>query len=246
MPQAHYFYSRLNLKEMETIIKDFQEKFDEALKDLFSDEELESFEAQIDEMAAVFVQPILADLSFEDLYADPQSETEQSSFFSACRSSISIENLPYFDSNPFQVTYLKDLLKRLDQVLIDCGGVSQLQFKEEYLHHLSKFRDMDSLLTDVIPKATLTPKTSLPVGPMDFLVRDVYIELLRIETSQKLEKVHEELKSMPPAFLTIFMALKEKNLQADELATRTKLNLKVFGDSLERLKFFLRRINEMK
>ncbi len=244
MTRAHYLYSRLGLKEMESIIKDFQEKFDETLKDTFSDEELDVFEKKLDDIAAIFAQPILADLSFDDFYPDPALENEQRIFFESCRSSISIENIPYFESNPFQVTYLKDLFTRLDEVLVDCGGVSQLQFKEKYLKDLSRFKDMDSVIVEVIPKTIVTPKSSVPVHPIDFLVRDVYLELARLEASEKQELVSEELRSMPPAMLTIFTAMGEKNLHPEELAMKTKLNLKTFGDSLERLKFFLRRINE--
>ena len=60
MSRAHYIYSRLGIKEMESIIKDFQEKFDETLKDTFSDEELETFEKKLDDMAAIFCPTYLS------------------------------------------------------------------------------------------------------------------------------------------------------------------------------------------
>ena len=243
MSRDHYFYTRLKVKDLELIIKDFQEKFDEDLQNTFSDDELRTFEQKIDEMAAIFVQPVIEDLSFDDFYTNPITEQEQRKFFDECRSSISVENLPYMESNPFQISYLKDLLTKFDQVLIDSGSINPLQFKDEYLLNLRRYKDMNSIVPEIVPRIIKTTKSSMPVHPIDFLVRDVYAEMVSSKSTDRMKNVVEELRSMPQAINIIFDVMNEEGLDAEVLMLKSKLNAKDFGDQLERLKFFLRRIN---
>ena len=235
--RTHYFYLRLPLKDLEKLVEAHQEEFDTMVGDSFSEDELKQHEKLLDSLAAVEVQPILSELSFNDFYPTAAEEDKQRSFFESCRSSICLDNLPYFESNPFQITYLIDLLWSLDEVLIDRGGVSELIFKREYIDQLKKFKTMEVLLP-AVKERPLEVSTKIPVNPIDFVIRDVYqelelaqsvgIEILVSEQSEKLQKIYH--------------AMAEKGLDADALLKRSGLIPKDFGDNLERLKFFLKKI----
>lgn len=235
MSRALNLYFRLSVKELERVIEDYQVEFDQALEDTFSDEELLKYEPMIDSIAALYVQPISNELSFDDFYADPAQEDKQRLFFESSRSSIVLENLPYFESNPIQVTYLTDLLWSFEEVLIDPGGVSNLMFRKDYLEDLKRYKPMDSLLTDKVEKVIET-KTSIPVTPIDFLVLDVYKELDRLKGYAIAES---DLGEKPRR---IYEAMKNERLDSTSLFRKTGLIPKDFDDGLERLKFFLRKL----
>lgn len=235
MSKALNLYFRLSVKELERVIEDYQTEFDTVLEDTFSDEELLKYESMIDAIAALYVQPISSELSFDDFYADPNQEDKQRLFFESCRSSLVLENLPFFESNPFQVSYLTDLLWSFEEVLLDTGGVNNLMFRKDYLEELKRYKTMDSLLTD-IPEKVVETKSFLPVTPIDFLIVDVYKELERLkaysysvdELSEKPRRIHEVMKA--------------EHLGSTDIFKKTGLIPKDFDDGLERLKFFLRKI----
>ena len=66
MSSSHYFYFTLSVDDLESVVEVHRKDFDTLLDDSFSDEELQSFEKMLDSIAAVWVQPILEDLSFDD------------------------------------------------------------------------------------------------------------------------------------------------------------------------------------
>lgn len=234
MARSLNLFFRLSLPELERIVKDYQDEFDQVLEDTFTDEELQLFEKKIDSIAALYVQPISSELSFDDFYADPKQELKQQHFFEECRSSICLDNLPYFEDNPFQVSYLKDLLWSFDEVLIDRGGVNELMFRKEFLEELKSFPTMDSLLKDV-PPLVHTPKTNIPVTPIDFLVQDIYKELNRLEGKELSE-------DLPEKTLKILKVMQKNKTDSESLFMLTGLNAKDFDDHLEKLKFWLRKI----
>jgi hypothetical protein len=242
MSRDHTFYFSIEPKVLEKIVKDFQERFDTFLLDTFSDAELAQFENLIDQIAVFFVQPILAELSFDDFYPQRDQESFQRAFFETCRSSISVENLPYFENNPFQVSYLLDFLDSVGDVLIDRGGVEVLQFKKLYREHLQKFKSLDSLLGP-LPILKL-PRTNVPVHAIDFLVKDTYTELNQIKSDGKMALFMEEIKSLPTGMQKVIDVLHTGDFDAETLMIKSSLGPKEFGDQLERLKFFLRRINK--
>lgn len=237
MTAALTLFLPLNLSDTEVIVDAFKEEFDTQLKDVFTDDELNILEPLIDALGAVFVQPVLSELTFDDFYATPDKEEEQRHFFEKCRSSIAIENIPYLETNPIQVTYLKDLIGKFPELLIDRGGVSEILFKMDFLGTLSSFKDMSSLTRDEKVPAKVIHKThSAPVDPIDFLIRDVYKEL------DRLKNVEIDSKDLSPKLQKIFTALKsEQTFDSTELLRRTSLNAKDFDDGLESLKFWLRK-----
>lgn len=236
MPQDIYLLSTLQLSQLEEVIEAHKEDFENFLDDNFTENDLNLFEKQIDQLAAITVQPVLTELTFDDFYADPEKEEQQRSFFSRCKSSVSLENLPFLETNPFQVYYLRELLKRFPEVLIDRGGVNELMFKESYLNTLAKFKDASSLIVLTEKKAPVEIKTSKPVEPIDFLILDVYKELTRLQGTEL------SVEELSPKIQKIFHVMKEENLDSTQLLRRVGLNAKDFDDGLERLKFWLRKL----
>ena len=227
-------YSILNVSTLEKVVESFQEEFNTLLEDCFTDEELQVYEKDIDSIAAIYVQPIFSELSFEDFYAKESEEQKQRFFFETCKSSILLENIPYFESNPFQVTYLLELLKKFDEVLIDRGGINELIFKGAFLESLRPFKTMDQVVPTVIP-ARPENKTSAPVDPIDFLILDVYREM---ERTKSLSLPFEELS---PKVQKIYQVMGGSRMDATDLLRASGLNAKDFDDGLERLKFWLKK-----
>ncbi|HXH76831.1 MAG TPA: hypothetical protein VNJ08_17815 [Bacteriovoracaceae bacterium] len=241
MANAHYFYLPLTVKELEDRVQSHQENFEEFLKDTFSDKELTTFEGQVDSIAAIFVQPIISELSFQDFYSNASDEQQQKQFFETCRSSICLENLPDFHSNPFQVSYLIQLLENFHEVLIDQGGVEELVFKAAYIDLLKNYKSVDSMISSPLERPPEV-KTTKPVYPIDFLILDVYKEIDRLKTSKQIYNAIEQATSLPEKTQKILTIASKDLLDSITLLKRTGLNPKDFDDNLERLKFFLKKI----
>lgn len=238
MTNAHYIYLLSAVTDVEKVVKDHQADFDELINDTFSEAELLQHEALVDSIGAIFVQPLFTEMTFEDFYPDLLRAESQRAFFDNCRSSICVENMPDFFLNPFQVTYLIELLRNFDEVLIDRGSVEELEFKQSYLEKLKKYKNIFSLLTEV-PSKPLETKTTKPVDPIDFLLGDVYREIEKLQPSQ----IEVALIEKPEKLLKTYQALKDEKLDASALLKKSGLNAKDFDDNLEKLKFLLRKLN---
>lgn len=234
MAQSLIFFLPLETSFLEKLILSFQEEFDHLLEDTFSDDELKSFATDLDALGAVFPGPLSSEISFEDFYSRPDQESEQRRFFETCKSSLSIENLPYLESSPFQVTYLQELLKKFEEVLIDRGGVSELIFKQHYLFELERFKNIDTLLSFRKPSPAPV-STFAPVDPIDFLVLDVYHELGRLKDKNL------PLQELPEKLHKLIYEMKKGKVVPSTLYQKSGLNPKDFDDGLERLKFWLRK-----
>ncbi len=226
----------MSVEDLDKKFKAFQLDFDHLLNDTFTEEELSTYENLIDEIGAVFVQPIFSEMTFDDFYTNDEAAENQRLFFETCRSSICLENLPDFSLNPFQVTYLIELLRDFDEVLIDTGGINELMYKKEYIANLKRYKNIFSLLKDEAPKV-VEVKTTQPIDPIDFLIRDVYRELDRLDSGAMSTLIADQSEKMQKAYL----ALAGERLDASSLLKRSGLNAKDFDDTLERLKFWLKR-----
>lgn len=234
MASSFTFYTLIPVPTLEKIVESFQEQFDQLLEDCFSDEELKIYEKEIDAMGAIYVQPIFSELSFDDFYFAESEEQKQRFFFESAKSSILLDNLPYLESNPFQVSYLFELLKKFDEVLVDRGGVMELMFKESFLETLKPLKNMEQILP-AVAQAKPAVKSSVPVDPIDFLILDVYKE---IERTKAVVLPAEELS---PKVQRILKVMDTEKLYGEDLLKATGLHAKDFDDGLERLKFWLRK-----
>lgn len=232
------FYFPFSPNDLETIIESFRKEFDELLKDSFADSELEVFEAKLDALGAVYVQPVMDELSFHDFYPDPEKSDEQESFFKKAKSSLCIENLPYLETNPFQVSYLRMLAGKFSNFLVDRGGVHELLFKEDFLKLLESLKSMDKLLlSPPVEETKRSGKNFYPVDPLDFIFVDVIKEFEKLRSSGK-EIDASTLGEAPKKILNAL--LKSDFDHPIELFKASGLGAKAFDDGLERLKFFLR------
>lgn len=229
MTKTLLIYSPLSVVDLALKVEAHQEEFDILLGDSFSDEELEAHEATLETIASIEVQPILEELTFDDLVANPEDEERQRAFFKTCRSCICLEHLPYLENNPFQVTYLIDLLWTLDDVLIDQGGMEELVFKKTYLTELKRFKTMEVLL----PKEK--PVLPQSLGPVDQLFMDVYREVDRLKAAEI------SAGERPEKLIELYNLVLRGKTDATTLLRQSGLNPKDFGDRLESLKFFLKK-----
>lgn len=225
----------LSISDLEKNLEAFQVDFDALLEDSFSDDELQRHEGKLDGIAAISAQPLSGELSYSDLTPDPETELLQEAFFRSCRSFLILENVPYLETNPFQVTYLLELLKLFPEALIDRGDHFCLQFKNAFLLEVTKFSGIDALLPIVIERK-LDVLTKRPVDPIDFLILDVYRELERLKG--KVIATDE----LPEKLRKIAKVMNEERGDASFLLRKSGLTAKDFDDGLERLKFWLRKI----
>lgn len=236
MSNAHYFYFKLSVFDLEQKVKAYQLDFDQLLNDTFSEAEMLSLEPLLDQIGAAFVQPIFSEMTFDDFYANEKEADSQRSFFENAKSSICLENIPDLSMNPFQVTYIVELLRDFDEVLVDTGGVNELMFKKDYVASIKKHKNIFSLIKEE-EKRPLEIKTSKPVDPIDFLLMDVYREIDRLG----FQKTEELLRDQSEKSQKILSALAGERVDASLLLKRSGLNAKDFDDGLEKLKFFLKR-----
>lgn len=241
MARSLYVYTPLDLRLLEEVVDAHVQSFGEELKDIFSDDELESFHRELEEMAPFSVCSRPHDLRFEDFDTDPNAE-DKKLLFTRSKTSIVIENLPFLETNPFQVSSLRSLLGRLPEVLVDDEGLGELFTKEEYLQKLSPLKGIETY-----PQETATVivaekrKLFVPVDPIDFLIRDVYQEMERILRDGLLEKTLLHLQDEKEFMKDLFFIIRENRPSPEELFKRSGLIAKDFDDSLEKLKFFLRK-----
>lgn len=240
MSRALYLYSHLSLTAVEKIISEHQEDFDEVLEEEFSSEEQENFADMIDAIGAISAQPLISELSFDDFEADPEEEAKQRFFFEHTKSTVILENLPELGENPFQVTYLLMLIERFPELLIDWGFTSELQFKDRFLQELRSYRQLGALAKRTQEYvARPTPKQR---SAIDFIVDDVYRELNRINSQAKNELIDLERSSLPEKMQRVLSAFESGVWTAEVLLAKSQQNPKDFGDNLERVKFFLKRL----
>jgi hypothetical protein len=238
MSNTHCYYLPIQLRNLEEIIAAHQLQFEELIKDNFDDDEIAGFESLLDSIAAIYAQPILSELSFSDFYAAAGQEEAQLKFFLNCQSSIALENMPYLEGHPFQVTYLKELLGRFDEVLIDQGGVHELCFKQPYLNQLTRYKSLDHFLSPKFLQKNVV-NSFLPVDPIDFLVLDVYQEIKKLKSEKRLPNWQDFPEEKAKK---LFYVMSQEHLDSATLYTKSGLTPKDFDDFLEKLKFWLRKI----
>lgn len=243
MSKTHYLYLSHISQEVQAIVESHQERFSNYLDGSFSDDELHYYDNMLDALAAVDVGPILSELSFDDFYPNPVKEMAQQQFFNSCRSVITLDNLPFLESNPFQVTYLIELLKNFNEALIDRGGIWELQFKVDYLDFLSQFKSLDDLLSlESKPQLAEQPWKGIPIEPIDFLVLDVYKEVDRLNHSMEKKELLGKFLGHPLKLQQLLKKTQDGRVSPNELFRKSGLQPKEFDDLLERLKILLKRL----
>lgn len=238
MSKTLTFYFPLKVSELTALVEAFQKEFDELINDSFSDDEMESIEKKLDALAAVYVNPVMSEITFEDF----DSDDVHRNFFNSCKSTLLLENLPYLETNPFQVSWIELFLKRFSDFLVDRGNLDRLETKTEFFSTLSRLKNMDSMLR---PAKSVPPSPQhgikAPVLPIDFLILDVYKEMVRLRETGKVATALEAVAPFEKA-RRIFTIMKEGKLDAHSLLQLSALSPKDFDDHLEKLKFILKKV----
>ncbi len=238
MSKTLTFYFPLKVSELTALVEGFKKEFDELINDTFSDDEMESIEKKLDALAAVYVNPVMSEITFQDF----ESDEAHREFFDSCKSTLLLENLPYLETNPFQVSWIELFLKRFPDFLVDRGNLLSLESKEEFFSSLSRLKNMDTLLKPAKP-IPLAPQHGIkaPVLPIDFLIVDVYKEMVRLRESGKITLALEAVSQFEKA-RRLFTIMKEGKLDAYSLLQLSGLSPKDFDDHLEKLKFILKKV----
>lgn len=235
MSSSIILFTKESVENLVTKVNVVQENFDLLLNQLFSKDEIEFFDHHLESLAPIVPQSFSSELLFDDFTPQENIEDLQRIFFDSCKGLVLIEKVPFFENNPFQVSYLLVLAEHFDEFLIDRGGNTNLIFKKEFEVFLKKFKTLDQLTFKRFspPNRALT---SIPVDPIDFLIADVYKEITRLGSSyvpiHELGEKHQNLlKIMQKNKFSNAILLKESGMSPKD-----------FDDGLEKLKFWLKKI----
>jgi len=227
MLRSIYLYNFSEVKAVQELIEKFQEDFDEILQDEFTSDELEVFEPKLEELANVYGQPIFSELKFEDFEVPEESYLKFKFIFESCKSCVVLENVADLYTNPFQVSYLMELMRFFDEGLIDLGNFQPLQTKQEFEKDLRSYTNMMNLR----PKQ-FSPKKEIPTD-----LSPIERELLEIRTLLKNNLAPPALPEKTQHLLqTIISNLGDSN----HVLRCSGMNPKDFTDNLEKLRLALK------
>ena len=226
---------------MKELVQAQEKLFEEWLLDSFTEDEMDFYQDMIDSISSVLIDLKINEIKFEDFDAITGDTSLKEILFHKSITTISLSDLPYLENNPFQVSYLVMLLNQLNVVLIDPGGLEDLLLKEEYLVKLSEFKKADDLLFSPSYQSSVIQKTSQKVyDPIERLVTEIYNELKRLEVGGILPISGDNL---PEKTRKILMVMQQDYYDSNHLLRLTDLHPKDFDDHLEKLKFYLKKVN---
>lgn len=226
MSKSLHIFLPYTQKELLKIIEDYQSDFDEILKEEFSEDELESLADSLDTLASVDVTSRTQDVTIDDFEIENKDLPLMSDAFGKTKSVLVFDELPFLDTHPLQVTYLKNLLWSFREGIVDRGGVNKLIFLKDYLLILKKYKGMDALNLSV-PEVQ---KVVIP-GPTDPL--SVIYELV---LNSKISEINHHSEKMK----MIFHLIRNQKISKENLFKESRLSLKDFGDEIERLRIYLK------
>jgi hypothetical protein len=246
MAFTYYFYSNHSVDGLKTVLEKTESAFEELLISFEDQPYVKENEKLISLLANVIPGPILADLTFEDFAVEEGRIKEMQNIFSNSKSCLVLENVPYLQTNPFQVSWLNILLDHIGSCMIDTGSITPVKNKEDFVEFLKKSRSLDQVLNIIYqPQIIKSTKSNfIPVEPLDFIVRDVFKEFERLQNEKLLDKIEKSIESnekMKKLFLVIKNNFSDGPVSAQLLCHKSHLNPKDFGDFLESLKFLMKR-----
>ena len=195
----------------------------------------------IDSIALVLIDLKVEEINFEDYDSISGDSNLKKDLFKKVKTTISFNEMPFLESNPFQVSYLLLLLERLEGILIDPGTLSDLQLKEEFFIKLSHLKKAQDFLADFSPSVPISKKASpRTFDPIEYLITEIYNELKRLEVSGKLPLLGEDLPDKTKKLLSV---MQTDYFTSEDLLKITSLHPKDFDDHLEKLKFYLRKVD---
>ncbi|MFZ4713392.1 MAG: hypothetical protein ACOYL6_06760 [Bacteriovoracaceae bacterium] len=243
---TYYFYSPHSVDELKLVLEKTDDAFEHLLEELEEHPYLKIQEKLLSSLANVIPSPILTELSFDDFAVEEGRILEMQKAFDSARSCLCLEDVPYLQANPFQVTWLKILVQFLGPSMVDTGSVVPVKNISDFALELKRVKDLLQMTENGVKEISpiLVKKPFLPVEPLDFTLRDIYKEMERLKSQDRLTFIEASIESnekMKKLFLVI-----KNNFQNDYPPThvilqKSGLHPKDFGDFMERLKFLLKR-----
>lgn len=235
-----YLFTIKSYQKMLEEIERFNILFDDFIQNPIYEEYVIKNEKKLDEMGHVTISPKMDELEF-GYYVNADQINHLKSQFGLMKTTIVIENLPYLENNPFQVSWLKLFVNELDQCLVDLGGMEYLESKSDFLNRISCYRDLETFAV-VAPKKQMRPEIIIPYEktPLDFIIDKLKLEITKTNTNAFLETLeNNEMKKLFHIYLT------ENKINA-LYPIKNKMDPKKFGDQTESLYFKLIRFNSDK
>jgi hypothetical protein len=246
MAFTYYFYSSHSVDGLKVVLEKTETAFDELLQSYEDQPYIKENEKLISLIANVIPGPILAELSFDDFSVEEGRTDEMQTYFSKAKSCLVLENVPYLQTNPFQVSWLTLLLNFIGPCMIDTGSITPVKNCDDLKIILKKSKSLEQVL-DIAIKPNVVksaPQNFIPVEPLDFIVRDVFREFQRLQNENRLEVIERSIESnekMKKLFWALKNNFSDGPTSAENLCRKSNLNPKDFGDFLERLKFLMKR-----
>lgn len=247
MSETLYFYTNLELSELEALLDGHSEWVDDFLHDLYDRvedddsgrEQLQRLDQMADELGLVEAHPIHQDIKAEDF--EFESPGDQIEFFKNCRNSVFFQNLPDLNLNSLQVSSLHHLLAKLPRTLVDDGSPESLLVSGESFDKSLK-EEFTLIEQDNAFKAPPQKSNHLHVLTDDPLsLRLKYIEkIFQNKNAQELKEMVTPLIDESQDLEKIYQYLALGVFSSQDLIRKTKMNPKVLSDGVEKLSNFLK------
>lgn len=233
-----YIFTEFSYAHAIEYLENISFEFDLLVQDPSLGQYFQKNEKKLDELASVIVSPKLPEIEFDCFEFEEKNRVQYETLFNKTKTTFAIENLPYLEVNPFQVSWLKLFFKNLGECLIDVGGMELLEDRLTFLERLENYKDLslfkeEHLHFDRKPLPVRFEKT-----PLDFVIDKLNLEIIRLKNSN-LEKefaqtlTHESLRNLYNVYLT--------NSGINSLwPLRNKMDPKKFGDLTEKLYFLVK------
>jgi|GEM_PF-4209840 len=248
MSDTLYFYTEMEILELEALLKGHSEWVDDFLHDLYDGiedddlgrDKLRRLDQMADELGLMEAHPIHQDIRSEDF--EFESPEDQIQFFKNCHHSVFFQNLPDLNLNSLQVSSLHQLLEKLGRTLVDDGGpesllVSGESFKKYLNEEFKALEVKNEFQKKKQKKASVQILTDDPLS----LRLNSLKKIFQQKKVEEIEKIASLLLQESEEIDNIFRVLAAGGFNSQDLIAKTKMNPKTLSDGVEKLSNFLRK-----
>lgn len=248
MRDTLYFYTDMNLREVEALLEGHSEWVDDFLHDLYDRvedddsgrEKLRRLDQMADELGLMEAHPIHQDIRVEDF--EFEFPEDQINFFKKSKNSVFFQNLPDLNLNPLQVSSLCQLLAKLPQTLVDDGSPESLlisgeSFYKKLHEEFTPIEEMSAFKKPAAKKSRLHVLTDDPLSLRLRSLEKTFKEKRTEEIEERLTPLIQESKNLEKIYQCLALGV----FNSQDLIRKTKMNPKALSDGVERLSNFLKK-----
>lgn len=193
------------------------------------------WESRLEGLALVEIHPPIEGMTLEDFDFDRSQVDIYGPLFQDSQACVSFVELDDLYLNPLQVDYLKYFLSRCEEGLVDLGGLEPLRLKTQFLKELESYPGLISS-----PPVKKVKPVSTKTDPMSAILQEIVERKSSASGVSAWSSVRTEFHDREG--LMKIMDL----IEAGESAVYQKsgLNIKTFGDNLERLRLLMKHRTE--